>query len=52
MKRDIEKRLDALERRKAHRKYADTLAAFYALPDAEKARRVAPFYGEQPNGKS
>ncbi len=52
MKRDIEKRLDALEQRKAHRTYADTLAAFYALPDAEKARRVAPFYGEQPNGKS
>lgn len=45
-------RLEALERRKAHHKYADTLAAFYALPDAEKARRVAPFYGEQPNGKS
>ena len=52
MKRDYHKRLDALEQRKAHHKYADNLAAFYALPDDEKARRVAPFYGEQPNGKS
>lgn len=52
MKQRFSERLDALEQRKARRKYAENLGAFYALPDDEKARRVAPLYGEQPNGKS
>lgn len=51
MKREIEKRLEALEQR-SNNTHPEGLGHFYALTDAEKARRLAHFYGEQPNGKS
>lgn len=52
MKRDIEKRVETLEQRKNADKVPDGLGHFYALSDAERARRIAHMYGEAPNGKS
>lgn len=53
MKQRFSERLDALEQRKAHRKYSDNLGAFYAMARKDRESSVAPFYGEvATNGKS